>query len=56
MVPFPPVIEPANTKNAFMTKHPRDLNPKAHALDVPLMIGLTYDEGTIKTAGKVEKS
>lgn len=53
MVPFPPVVEPANTKGAFMTKHPREqYHSKAHALDIPLMIGVTYDEGTIKTAGK----
>lgn len=52
MVPFPPVVEPAKTKGAFMTKHPREQHhSKAHALDIPLMIGVTYDEGTIKTAG-----
>lgn len=56
MVPFPPVVEPANTKGAFMTKHPREqYHSKAHALDIPLMIGVTYDEGTIKTAGESRK-
>lgn len=49
MVAFTPVVEP-DLPGAFMTKRPRDgLNERS--LKIPLMTGLTYDEGLLKTAG-----
>lgn len=48
MVPFPPVVE-IDLPGAFITKHPRETiaeNTKA----VPLMTGITFDEGALKSA------
>lgn len=48
MVPFPPVVE-HDHPNAYITGHPQDdLSP--HGLSMPLMIGITTDEGLLKTA------
>lgn len=48
MIPFPPVVEHEH-EGAFITKHPRDeLAP--HALSLPWIIGLTSDEGAMKSA------
>lgn len=48
MIPFPPVVEP-DLPGAFLTKHPRD-DAAPHALSLPWIIGLTKDEGTMKSA------
>lgn len=50
MIPFPPVVEPPNTPNGFITKHPRD-EKSPHGLNLPLMSGVTTEEGALKTAG-----
>lgn len=50
MVPFPPVVEP-DLPGAYITKHPRDI-VEPHGLSVPLMTGLTTDEGAMKSARK----
>lgn len=48
MIPFPPVVEP-DLPGAYLTKHPRDeLEP--HALPLPWIVGLTKDEGSMKSA------
>lgn len=50
MVPFPPVVE-IDLPGAFITKHPRDdLNP--HGKSIPWMVGITTDEGALKSAGR----
>lgn len=48
MIPFPPVIEP-DIPGAFITKHPRD-EYEPHAIELPWMTGLTFDEGALKSA------
>lgn len=50
MIPFPPVVEPEHP-GAFITKHPRD-GLDENSLKVPLMTGLTFDEGAMKSARK----
>lgn len=49
MVPFPPVIEP-NLPGAFITEHPLDTIPE-NSLRTPLMTGITFDDGLLKTSG-----
>lgn len=50
MVPFTPVVEP-DLPGAFITEHPRDVITE-NSLKIPLLTGVTYDEGLMKTAGK----
>lgn len=49
MSPFTPVIEP-DSPDAFITKHPRHVQ-QPHGLSIPLMVGVTADEGLLKSAG-----
>ncbi|XP_041788891.1 juvenile hormone esterase [Anopheles merus] len=51
MIPFPPVIEP-DIPGAFITKHPRD-EYEPHAIELPWMTGLTFDEGALKSASLI---
>ncbi|CAH1730140.1 unnamed protein product [Chironomus riparius] len=47
MVPFPPVVEHEH-EGAFITENPRFvMNP--HGLNIPLMTGVTSEEGALKT-------
>lgn len=48
MVPFPPVVEP-DLPGAFITKHPRETITE-NARAVPLLTGITFDEGALKSA------
>ncbi|XP_034475720.1 venom carboxylesterase-6 [Drosophila innubila] len=48
MIPFPPVIEPAH-KGAFLTVPPREAEAP-HGQQLPLMLGVTSEEGLLKTA------
>lgn len=48
MVPFPPVVE-QDSPGAFLTWHPRSKHDEK-SLSIPLMTGLTFDEGVIKSA------
>lgn len=50
MVAFQPVVEP-DLPGAFLTKHPRDIL-KETPQNIPLLTGITHDEGLIKSAGK----
>lgn len=50
MIPFPPVVEP-DIPGAYITKHPRGEHDE-NALNIPLLTGLTYDEGAMKSARK----
>ncbi|KAF2889060.1 hypothetical protein ILUMI_17113, partial [Ignelater luminosus] len=49
VVPFKPVIEP-NLKSAFITKHPFDVIRSGEYLNVPLVFGITTDDGAFKSA------
>lgn len=49
MIPFPPVIEPAH-EGAFLTVLPRETPQAPHGQELPLMIGVTSEEGLLKTA------
>lgn len=42
-VPFTPVIEPANVKNAFLTEDPHNVKTT-----IPMMTGITSDEGALR--------
>lgn len=48
MIPFPPVIEPEH-EGAFLTERPREA-PAPHGQQLPLMLGVTAEEGLLKTA------
>lgn len=48
MIPFPPVVEP-DLPGAFITKHPREGHDE-NSLSIPFMTGITYDEGSMKSA------
>ncbi|XP_030569634.1 venom carboxylesterase-6 [Drosophila novamexicana] len=48
MIPFPPVIEPEH-EGAFLTLRPREAQAP-HGQALPLMIGVTAEEGLLKTA------
>lgn len=52
MIPFPPVVEPEHP-GAFITKHPREGHDE-NSLNIPLMTGLTFDEGAMKSARKFQ--
>lgn len=51
MVPFPPVVEHEHT-DAFITENPRFVN-NMHGIDIPLMTGITSDEGVLKTGALI---
>ena len=48
MIPFPPVVEHPHP-GAFITRHPRD-EVAPHGLSLPWIVGLTSDEGSMKSA------
>lgn len=48
---FPPVIDGAISNKPFLLKHPNDLLLEEKQ-KIPLMTGINYDEGLIKTAGE----
>ncbi|KAH8290099.1 hypothetical protein KR044_013383 [Drosophila immigrans] len=48
MIPFPPVIEPQHA-DAFLTQLPREA-AAPHGQQLPLMLGVTSEEGLLKTA------
>ncbi|XP_054728696.1 venom carboxylesterase-6-like [Anastrepha obliqua] len=47
-IPFQPVVEPPH-KDAFLTASPRDTDIP-HGFSLPLIIGITSEEGLLKTA------
>lgn len=53
-VVFTPVVEP-KLPGAFITEHPRDVMP-TNAAKIPFLTGLNYDEGLIKSAGRINDS
>ncbi|KAF2899701.1 hypothetical protein ILUMI_06473, partial [Ignelater luminosus] len=48
-IPFKPVIEATNLKDAFLTKHPIDVIKSGEASNVPLIFGITTDDGAFRT-------
>ncbi|KAM8719542.1 hypothetical protein ACLKA7_005733 [Drosophila subpalustris] len=48
MIPFPPVVEPVH-EGAFLTSLPREASAP-YGQELPLMIGVTSEEGLLKTA------
>lgn len=48
---FPPVIDNGISHKPFLLKHPNDLLLE-EPQKIPLMTGINYDEGLIKTAGE----
>ncbi|CAG9859234.1 unnamed protein product [Phyllotreta striolata] len=51
MIPFKPVIEPKSTKNPFLPDHPLNIIKSGKSMDVPIIIGVTSDDGGLKTSG-----
>lgn len=49
LIPFTPVVEP-DLPGAFLTEHPREVMSESSA-KIPLLTGVTYDEGLLRTAG-----
>lgn len=54
MVPFPPVIEHEHD-DAFITENPR-FKSNMHGNEIPLMIGMTSEEGVLKTGALIYNS
>lgn len=54
MVAFPPVVEP-DLPGAFLTKHPREIDHVEESFSIPLLTGVTYDEGLLKSASKYQE-
>lgn len=50
MVPFPPVVEP-DLPGVFITEHPSNVITEK-SLQIPLITGVNYDEGLLKTSGE----
>ena len=48
LIVFPPVVEEAELEEEPFIM---DLRYKKHSLDVPWLVGMTSEEGLIKTAG-----
>lgn len=46
---FTPIVEPY-LPGAFITEHPRN-EISDHAVKIPFLTGINYDEGLIKSAG-----
>lgn len=51
MIPFKPVIEPKHV-GAFLTEDPLISVRQGRLTDIPWMMGITSEEGTLKVAGK----
>ncbi|CAH1119496.1 unnamed protein product [Phaedon cochleariae] len=50
LLPFRPIVEP-DSNGAFLTEHPLEIIKSGKLLDVPSVVGLTTEEGAIKSAG-----
>lgn len=48
---FPPVVDGGISNKPFLLKHPNELLLEEKQ-KIPLMTGINYDEGLIKTAGE----
>lgn len=50
---FPPVVDNGISPKPFLLKHPNDLLLE-EPQKIPLITGINYDEGLLKTAGEKE--
>nr|ASM90852.1 putative juvenile hormone esterase 1 [Colaphellus bowringi] len=50
MIPFKPSVEP-KVEGAFLTDHPLNLIKSGQSMDVPVIAGLTTEDGGLKAAG-----
>ncbi|XP_057668187.1 juvenile hormone esterase-like [Diorhabda carinulata] len=51
MIPFKPVVEPKGTKDPFLPDHPLNIIKSGKSMDVPIIIGVTSEDGGLKAAG-----
>lgn len=51
MIPFKPVIEPKHV-GAFLTEDPLISVRQGRLADIPWMMGITSEEGSLKVAGE----
>lgn len=51
MIPFKPTIE-SEVEGAFLTKSPTEIVKSGQSADVPLMVGITSQDGALRAAGK----
>lgn len=52
MIPFKPVVEPKSAKDPFLPDHPLNIIKSGKSMDVPIIIGVTSEDGGLKAAGK----
>ncbi|KAF7269615.1 hypothetical protein GWI33_017341 [Rhynchophorus ferrugineus] len=50
MIPFKPTVEP-DVEGAFLTQHPIDVVREGKSAPVPLIIGITSEDGALRGAG-----
>ncbi|KAG5884998.1 hypothetical protein JTB14_025344 [Gonioctena quinquepunctata] len=50
MIPFKPSIEPKH-EGAFLTDHPLNLIKDGKSMDIPIIVGLNTEDGSLKVAG-----
>nr|AYN64423.1 carboxylesterase [Dendroctonus armandi] len=50
MIPFKPTIE-SEVEGAFLTKSPTEIVQSGQSADVPLMVGITSQDGALRAAG-----
>ncbi|CAH1102370.1 unnamed protein product [Psylliodes chrysocephalus] len=51
MIPFKPVVEPKSAKDPFLPDHPLNIIKSGKSMDVPIIIGVTSEDGGLKAAG-----
>ncbi|CAG9859232.1 unnamed protein product [Phyllotreta striolata] len=56
MIPFKPIIEPKSTKNPFLPDHPLNIIKSGKSVDVPVIIGVTSQDGALKTSGYINEN
>ncbi|XP_072375762.1 venom carboxylesterase-6-like [Diabrotica undecimpunctata] len=51
MIPFKPVVEPSEVEDPFMPDHPLNIIKSGKSMDVPIIVGITKEDGALKNAG-----
>lgn len=51
MIPFKPTVEP-NLPGGFLTEHPVQIIQGGQSARVPLIVGITKEDGALRAAGK----
>lgn len=52
MIPFKPTVEP-NLPGGFLTEHPVQIIQGGQSARVPLIVGITKEDGALRAAGKI---